>query len=84
MLLSQVCRHAALFLMLTTAFVYKGAGKKQNANAHACQKDKVCQRLACDIQYCLARNNYQEKRCERHIEAWKKCCERVNRGLLGI
>jgi len=76
-----------MFLMLTpsvTAFVYKGSGKKQNANAHACQKDKVCQRLACDIQYCLARNNYQEKRCERHIEAWKKCCERVNRGLLGI
>ena len=64
---------------LALSFVYTGAGKKQKGNAAACQQDKICQRIACDIQYCLARWNYQEARCVREIGAYKKCCDRVGR-----
>ena len=30
-------------------FVYTGSGKKQRADADDCQKDVVCQKIACDI-----------------------------------
>ena len=41
-------------------FVYRGAGKKQRSDAALCQKDRKCQQKACDIQWCLSRNNYQQ------------------------
>ena len=47
-------------------FVYQGSGKKGN---------KPCSKQACDIQWCLARRNYQEKHCQHVIDRWKKCVE---------
>jgi len=58
-------------------FVYRGAGKKQAEDADPCQKDKECQRKACDIQWCLSRNNYNQSRCIAHVKAWEDCCTKV-------
>ena len=54
-------------------FIYKGSGKKQNADASPSQKK--CTKEACDIQYCLAKRNHQESQCLEVINIWKKCCE---------
>mmetsp|Transcript_11811 Transcript_11811/g.13615 ORF Transcript_11811/g.13615 Transcript_11811/m.13615 type:complete len:83 (-) Transcript_11811:1858-2106(-) len=62
-------------------FVYRGAGKKQGKDADPCQKNQRCQKLACDIQWCLSRNNYNQKRCENQVKAWNDCCERVREKL---
>ena len=58
-------------------FVYRGAGKKQRKGAAVCQKDRKCQKKACDIQWCLSRNNYQQKKCEEFITAYNECCEQA-------
>ena len=65
-------------------FIYKGAGRKQRPDADVCQKDKRCQKLACDIQWCLSRNGYQQKRCTHAVQAWEACCRkaRIKAGLL--
>ena len=60
-------------------FVYKGAGKKQRKDADDCQKDVVCQKIACDIQKCLAKSNYQEKYCRHIFVSWQDCCKRVRK-----
>ncbi|EQC39204.1 hypothetical protein SDRG_03409 [Saprolegnia diclina VS20] len=36
-----------------------------------------CQKKACAIQWCLARNDYQEKRCKLELDAYKACCAQV-------
>ncbi|KAI8147659.1 hypothetical protein BJV82DRAFT_596409 [Fennellomyces sp. T-0311] len=36
-----------------------------------------CQKYACDIQDCLSKNNYQESKCERAIQALRQCCEEL-------
>jgi hypothetical protein len=36
-----------------------------------------CKKFACNIQYCLARNDHMEKRCAAVIAAWRDCCTRV-------
>jgi hypothetical protein len=36
-------------------------------------KKNPCQKLACEIQTCLAKNDYNEKRCKGVIDAWEKC-----------
>ncbi|KAG2218751.1 hypothetical protein INT45_003069 [Circinella minor] len=36
-----------------------------------------CQKLACDIQDCLSKNNYQEIKCEKVIQALRTCCEEL-------
>ena len=56
-------------------FVYQGSGKKQSEEADICQKE--CKKEACAIQWCLSRNNYQEKKCQHALTQWKSCCERV-------
>ena len=58
-------------------FVYQGSGKKKNAKSglDAGQQHPRCRQLACDIQWCLSRNNYKEKACQHVIDAWKDCCD---------
>jgi len=56
-------------------FVYQGSGKKQNKDADISQRS--CTKEACAIQYCLARNNYKEQRCEHVIQQWKSCCNKA-------
>ena len=60
-------------------FVYQGAGKKQKPGADLCQLDKKCQKLACDIQWCLSRNKYNQTKCQSAIQAWNSCCEGVKK-----
>ena len=59
----------------TGAFVYQGSGKKQCDDAPI--EQKKCKKEACNIQYCLARNNHIQKRCEDVIAVWKACCEKA-------
>ena len=68
----------------TGTFVYQGSGKKQSDDAPI--EQKKCKKEACNIQYCLARNNHIQKKCEDVITAWKDCCERakgVTKGEVG-
>ena len=63
-------------------FVYKGAGKKQRKEAEPCQKDRGCQKIACDIQWCLSRSNYKVQRCQHIVDKYNACCERVEKEVL--
>lgn len=36
-----------------------------------------CKKFACAIQYCLERNQYQEKRCWKEVGIWNLCCDRL-------
>lgn len=56
----------------TGAFVYTGAGKKQAENADICVK--ACKNISCEIQYCLARNDHKQARCEHFVNSWNECC----------
>ena len=56
-------------------FVYQGSGKIQKKGADVCQR--VCKKLACDIQWCLSRSNYQQHKCENFVQKWNECCERA-------
>jgi len=38
------------------------------------QKADPCQKFACELQVCLAKNNYQEIKCKEYIERLTKCC----------
>mmetsp|Transcript_20778 Transcript_20778/g.40789 ORF Transcript_20778/g.40789 Transcript_20778/m.40789 type:complete len:83 (+) Transcript_20778:926-1174(+) len=59
-------------------FVYQGAGKKQRAGTtDPCLTSRRCQKLACDIQWCLSRNNYNEAKCQDFVQRWEACCESV-------
>jgi hypothetical protein len=58
------------------AFVYQGSGKKQAKDAPASQIE--CKKLACAIQYCLAKSNHMQNRCQPSIDLWKDCVDRVN------
>jgi len=58
-------------------FVYQGAGKKQKKDVEdPCLASKRCRKLACDIQWCLSRNNYQQDKCTEFVERWEDCCRR--------
>mmetsp|Transcript_14944 Transcript_14944/g.38190 ORF Transcript_14944/g.38190 Transcript_14944/m.38190 type:complete len:81 (+) Transcript_14944:272-514(+) len=41
--------------------------------------EKACQKLACAIQTCLRRHQYQQDRCDATIEAWNRCVEEQQR-----
>ena len=57
------------------AFVYTGAGQRQPTDAPPEQVQ--CKQFAIAMQYCLARNNHKQTRCEESVKAWKECCARV-------
>ena len=61
----------------TGAFVYQGSGKKQSEDAPI--EQRKCKKEACNIQYCLARNNHIQKRCEDVIAVWKACCDKAKK-----
>ena len=42
---------------------------------HDAGKDP-CQRHACNLQDCLQKNNYQERKCQHVIDDILKCCSR--------
>ena len=51
------------------AFVYTGSGKKQSKDADPAQI--ACKKHACAIQYCLARSNHKQAKCEEFVNACK-------------
>ena len=55
----------------TGAFVYRGAGKKLPADADTALRD--CKKLSIDLQWCMARRNYNEKYCVDFIRALEDC-----------
>lgn len=59
------------------AFVYTGSGKKQKEDADIAQIK--CKKQACDIQWCLAKSNHMQHRCEPVIQIWKDCCENARK-----
>ena len=50
-----------------------GAEKRLQADADVCQV--VCKKEACAIQWCLARWNYDEKKCKPVVDTWDTCCK---------
>ena len=48
--------------------MYRGSGKKGKG---------PCQKEACNIQWCLARRNHDQSKCQEFVEAWKRCEERA-------
>ena len=42
---------------------------------------KTCKKQACAIQYCLARNNYQENKCRDTIHEWELCVKKHSLSL---
>ena len=59
----------------TGQFIYQGSGKKQNKSADV--EQKKCTKEACNIQYCLAKYQYQQDKCDEIINIWKSCCEKA-------
>lgn len=55
--------------------MYTGSGKKHAEGAPI--EQIKCKKEACNIQWCLARRNHQEKYCLDFIKAWKECCEKA-------
>eukprot|EP00658_Telonema_sp_P-2_P010333 TRINITY_DN13897_c0_g1_i1.p1 TRINITY_DN13897_c0_g1~~TRINITY_DN13897_c0_g1_i1.p1 ORF type:complete len:142 (-),score=46.49 TRINITY_DN13897_c0_g1_i1:401-826(-) len=53
------------------AFVYQGSGKKQPVGAPI--EQKLCIDEARAVQWCLARNGYNQKYCKTFIEAMGQC-----------
>ena len=62
------------------AFVYTGAGKNQAENADICVK--ACKKIACEIQYCLARNDHKQARCQNFVNSWSECCSQAKEAEL--
>ena len=36
-----------------------------------------CKKQACDIQYCLARQNLNQNACQEYIQAWEECRDKA-------
>ncbi|CAO3637877.1 unnamed protein product [Mucor fragilis] len=41
------------------------------------QQVPPCQKFACAIQDCLGKNDYQESKCAKELEALHKCCREL-------
>mmetsp|Transcript_14187 Transcript_14187/g.23498 ORF Transcript_14187/g.23498 Transcript_14187/m.23498 type:complete len:95 (-) Transcript_14187:248-532(-) len=52
-------------------FVYTGKGKKGGTTENG--SPPQCAKLACAIQWCLAKRNHKEKYCQVYIDEWKTC-----------
>ena len=48
-------------------------GEQPDAGADVCQR--MCKKEACAIQACLARWDYDQKRCQVVVTAWDRCCD---------
>jgi hypothetical protein len=51
-------------------FVYTGKGRKGGGNDDS---PRECAKLACNIQWCLARSNHKQEVCQAFIDEWKAC-----------
>jgi len=60
-------------------FIYQGSGKKQSSDQPAAQR--LCTKQACAIQHCMARYNSRQDKCEAFVDAWRKCCDDVDRRI---
>lgn len=47
-----------------------------NTNINLNKKDP-CKKYACDLQFCLSRNNYNQDKCQDIINILKECCLRT-------
>lgn len=54
--------------------------KPQPKRPHLSYEENVCHSYACAIQTCLKRHNYNEKKCEKAIEDWRRCLETAKIG----
>jgi hypothetical protein len=52
-------------------------GRAGGHHSEVLNEQEICGKQACAIQWCLAKQNYQESACREFIDAWKKCSERV-------
>lgn len=50
-----------------------GRKKQSDRTAHLSYEENICHTYACAIQQCLKRKQYDEKKCRKEIERWKKC-----------
>ncbi len=42
-------------------------------------KKRECKTLACAIQTCLRRKDYDEKKCKAEIESWQRCFDELSK-----
>ena len=49
------------------------ADKRPQTDEDICQI--VCKKEACAIQWCLARWNYDQKKCQPVVQRWDACCD---------
>lgn len=42
-------------------------------------KKRECKTLACAIQTCLERKNYDEKKCKSEIAEWQRCFDELKK-----
>jgi hypothetical protein len=57
----------------TGAFVYQGSGKKHRAEADL--SEVKCEKQTLAVQWCLAKNDHQQKRCQGMVDALVQCKE---------
>jgi len=57
------------------AFVYTGAGRRQDE--HAPIEQRLCREQSISIQRCLAAKNHKEVYCREEIKAWRECVVRA-------
>lgn len=53
------------------AFVYQGSGKKHGKNADL--SEKKCEKQTIELQWCLAKNDHKQDKCEGLVEIWRAC-----------
>lgn len=47
--------------------------KSSNLAKGADEAPDLCKKLACDIQLCLKRHEYDHVRCDRELKSWAAC-----------
>ena len=57
----------------TTTYAMSGAGKNVGDDPQL----RKCKNQTLDVQWCLAKNNHQQSRCEATIDLWRQCYERA-------
>jgi hypothetical protein len=53
------------------AFVYRGSGKKHAKDSTL--SERKCEKQTIAVQWCLARNDHKQDRCQGLVDVWKEC-----------
>ena len=53
------------------AFVYQGSGKKHAKDASL--SEVKCEKHTIAVQWCLAKNNHIQQKCQGLVDVWKDC-----------